>query len=115
MATNNRRSNANREKTTPERWHNITGSMMVFGEEKENKRGEKFVSYNTSVGKKDDKGEWDNCYIGVSFAKDCDPGIEGGFLISIKSAFITFDTWKTRTGKIRKALRIVITDFDFPE
>ena len=116
MATNNRKqSTRNSAPETPNRWHNISGTMMVFGEERETRRGEKFVSYNTSVGKKDDNGDWDNAYINVSFTRDNDPGIEGGFLIDIKSAFITFDAWKTRTGKIRKALRIVITEYTFPE
>lgn len=116
MATNNRKQSA-RNSAVPEkaRWHNINGEMMVFGEEKETRRGEKFISYNTSVGKKDDKGEWDNAYINVSFTRDNDPGVEGGFLIDVKSGFITFDTWKTKTGKIRKALRIVITEYTFPE
>lgn len=117
MATNNRKQNVRNAAATEkaDRWHNISGLMMVFGEEKETRRGEKFIAYNTSVGKKDDNGEWDNAYINVSFTRENDPGVEGGFLVDVKAGFITFDTWRTKTGKTRKALRIVITDYTFPE
>lgn len=105
----NTKKNTNTQNTA--RWTDITGSAMIFGEEKEGKKGS-FMAYSTSIGRKDEKGEWDNFYAKVRFPKEDDPGIEGGFKVDIKSGFLTFDTWTDKRRNTHKELTLVITGWE---
>lgn len=105
----NNKKNTNTQNTT--RWTDISGSAMIFGEEKEGKKGS-FMAYSTSIGRKDEKGEWDNFYARVRFPKEDDPGIEGGFRVDIKSGFLTFDTWTDKRRNTHKELALVITGWE---
>lgn len=100
--------NTKNTNNTTSRWTDITGSAMIFGEEKEGKKGS-FMAYSTSIGRKDEKGEWDNFYARVRFPKEDDPGIEGCFKVDIKSGFLTFDTWTDKRKNIHKELALVVT------
>lgn len=108
MAYQNNKKNKN---TTPSRWTDITGSAMIFGEEKEGRKG-RFMTYSTSIGRKDESGEWDNFYARVRFPKDDDPGIEGGFKVNILSGFLSFDTWTDKRKNIHKELALVVTGWE---
>lgn len=107
---NNKNTKKNNTQNTT-RWTGITGSAMIFGEEKEGKKGS-FMAYSTSIGRKDEKGEWDNFYTRVRFPKEDDPGIEGGFKVDIKSGFLTFDTWTDKRRNTHKELALVITAWE---
>lgn len=112
MAYQNNKNTKNKNtNTNPSRWTDITGSAMIFGEEKEGKKGS-FMAYSTSIGRKDEKGEWDNFYARVRFPKEDDPGIEGGFKVDIKSGFLTFDTWTDKRRNTHKELTLVITGWE---
>lgn len=115
MAYQKNTKNTNTKNTkpanTPNRWTDVSGSAMIFGEEKESRKGS-FMAYSTSIGRKDDSGEWDNFYARVRFPKDDDPGIEGGFRVNIKNGFLSFDTWTDKRKNIHKELALVITDWE---
>lgn len=109
MAYQNKNKNT-KNTNTPSRWTDVTGAARIFGEEKESRKGT-FMAYSTSIGRKDENGEWDNFYARVRFPKD-DPGIEGGFTVNIKSGFLSFDTWTDKRRNIHKELALVITAWE---
>lgn len=115
MAYQKNTKNTNTKNTkpanTPKRWTDLSGSALIFGEEKESRKGS-FMAYTTSIGRKDDQGVWENFYARVRFPKDDDPGIEGGFRVNIKSGFLAFDTWTDKRKNIHKELALVITDWE---
>ena len=107
----NTKNTKNTTTDNPSRWTDITGAAMIFGEEKEGKRGS-FMAYSTSIGRKDEKGDWDNFYVRVRFPKEDDPG-EGGFIkVNIKSGFLTFDNWTDKRRNTHKELALVITAWE---
>ena len=70
-------------------WSDITGKCRVWGKEVEYGKNKSFMSYSTSIGKKNDDEEYDNVYFNVRFKKDEHPDIEGAFNINIKHGFLT--------------------------
>lgn len=94
--------------TQTQSWTNISGTMKVFGKERETEEGNKFIGYSTSVGKKVDEGKYKNCFFNIRFKKENDPKKEGAFQIEIHSGFLTADVYKDKVSPV-----IVITDFDF--
>lgn len=70
-------------------WSDISGKMRVWGKEVEYGKNKSFMSYSTSVGKKNDDDEYDNIYFDVRFKKDEHPDIDEAFMINIKKGFIT--------------------------
>ena len=89
-------------------WTDITGTMRVYGKERESAKG-KWMGYSTSIGKKQEDGTYKNSFFNVRFAtKDIDPEKEGNFEIAINKAFLTADIWKDTAVPV-----IVIQDFDF--
>lgn len=48
----------------------LTGQIKIFINEKTNDKGELFRTYSTSVGNKDQEGNYYNAYLNVRFAKD---------------------------------------------
>lgn len=107
---NTKNSKNTKNTDTPTRWTDISGSARIFGEEKEGRKGS-FMAYSTSIGRKNEDGEWDNFYARVRFPKEDDPGIEGGFKVNIESGFLTFDTWTDKRKNTHKELALVITDW----
>lgn len=82
-------------KTTkrPKSWANVNGRMRVWGKEVKYKKSS-FMSYSTSIGKKNEDEEYDNIYYNVRFCKDEHPDIIGAFEIDVKAGFLTITTDK---------------------
>lgn len=110
---NNRRSN--KQRSNPKPWTEISGEMMVFGNERKTRKGKPFISYAATVGRKDQDGKWHNMYFNVGFPKDEDPEIVGGFRITVKSGFLSFDTFTDKDGYEHHTPRVVVTAFEFAE
>lgn len=77
----------------PKSWVDVCGRMRVWGKEVEYKKTS-FISYSTSVGVKNEDGEYDNVYYNVRFRKEEHPDIEGSFEINVKAGFLTVTTDK---------------------
>ena len=95
MATK-KKNISTKAKTAPKRpksWVDVNGRVRVWGKEVEYKKTS-FMSYSTSVGAKNNGGEYDNIYYNVRFRKDEHPDIEGAFEINIKRGFLTVTTDK---------------------
>ena len=74
-------------------WNNINGAMRVWATERTYKK-KSWLSFSTSIGKKNDDGEYTNIYFDVLFKKDEAPEVdEGAFEIIIKKGFLTFTTY----------------------
>lgn len=88
----------------PEMWTTIRGRMRVFGTVFNGRKGE-YMAYSTSIGRKNEDGDYDNLYLKVFFPKEDDPAVEGLCEIDVKEGFITLNCYSK--GKGRKAERIV--------
>ena len=96
MATAKKNASKKTEKTTtkrPKSWADVSGRMKVWGKEVNYKKTS-FMSYSTSVGAKNEDGDYDNVYYNVRFRKDEHPGREGAFEINVKAGFLTVTTDK---------------------
>ena len=94
------KSSAEAKKTTKAKttkrhksWADVNGCMRVWGKEVEYKKSS-FMSYSTSVGARNEDGEYDNVYYNVRFRKDEHPDLEGAFEINVKEGFLTVTTDK---------------------
>lgn len=92
MATK-KKTNAKANANHPKSWADVSGRMRLWGKEIEYKKSS-FISYSTSIGAKNDDGEYDNVYYNVRFRKDEHPDIEGAFEINVKAGFLTVTTDK---------------------
>lgn len=98
-------------------WNSISGNMRIFGNEIEySKKGKKssFVKYSTSVGTKDEDGDYVNAYLDVQFTKDCgyDPdGATGELHVQVNKAFLGVDYWDDG-DKRRTKLKLIVQDAD---
>lgn len=108
------------EKTTEVKYWsgNLTGTMRVFGQHREFGKGknkQSFISYSTTIGKKNQDGEWVNAYIPVKFPKDYDPDIEDMFLIEVKDGFLSVNTYQSKDRGEVKEICLVVTDYEYPK
>ena len=112
---------ASASKERVKRWSDVTGEIRIFGEKVEFGKGKKkdsFIRYSTSLGVKNDDGEYSNFYYKVGFAKDVDPERtdESGFVIRITRGFLTFDEFvDKKTGEVKRVPKLVILDYEDPE
>lgn len=83
----------NSSKIRAKRWTDISGEMMVFENEVKTHKSS-FVKYSTSIGVKNNEGEWDNMYMDVRFKKDEEPDAKGGVKININSGYLSFNKGK---------------------
>lgn len=88
-----------KKKDRPVMWSDVTGVMRVYGAEFTTKNNKTFIKYSTSLGRKNEDGEYDNCYFNVFFAKDDDPGIDGAFEIVVCKGFLTLNVYDKGKGK----------------
>lgn len=89
-------------------WNNINGAMRVWATERTYKK-KSWLSFSTSIGKKNDDGEYTNIYFDVLFKKDEAPEVEeGAFEIIVKKGFLTFTTYND--GSIHPAVMIMEYD-----
>lgn len=94
----------------------LTGRMRVYAQEvnyKKNGKPASFLKFSTSIGIKNEDGEWDNLYFNVRFMKGDAPEADGGmnFEIDIAKAFLTFETFQTKTGEEIKTPVIVVQEW----
>ena len=99
---------------------NLTGRMRVYAQEVQYKKNGKpaaFLKFSTSLGIKNDEGEWENLYFNVRFMKGDAPEADGGmnFEIDIAKAFLTFETFQTKTGDEIKTPVIVVQEWADPD
>ena len=99
---------------------NLTGRMRVYAQEvsyKKNGKPASFLKFSTSLGVKNDDGEWENLYFNVRFMKGDAPEVDGGmnFEIEIGKAFLTFETFQTKTGEEIKTPVIVVQEWADPD
>lgn len=98
----------------------LNGRMRVYAQEvnyKKNGKPVSFLKFSTSLGVKNEVGEWDNLYFNVRFMKGDAPEVDGGmnFEIDIAKAFLTFETFQTKDGKEIKAPVIVVQEWADPD
>ena len=93
------------ERNQDVRWSNVSGKMRLWGREVENKNGGTFYTYSTSIGSKNEDGEFENIYFNVRFVKDTDPLCEGAIDIEIKRGFLTVT--KDRDGKLYPTVMVL--------
>lgn len=98
----------------------LTGRMRVYAQEVKYKKGGKpasFLKFSTSLGVKDEDGNWSNLYFNVRFMKGDAPEADGGmnFEIDISRAFLTFETFTTKDGEEVKTLVIVVQEWADPD
>lgn len=99
---------------------NLTGLMRVYAQEvkyKKNGKPASFLKFSTSIGIKNEDGEWGNFYFNVRFMKGDAPEADGGmnFEIDIAKAFLTFETFQTKTGEEIKTPVIVVQEWSDPD
>ena len=81
-------------------------TIVVKGKKK------KIIRFSTSIGAKDDDGEWQNCYIRVNFAKACgQPEETGSICVLIKKGFVSAETYVNADGDQVTYPVIVIMDW----
>ena len=98
----------------------LTGRMRVYAQEvnfKKNGKPASFLKFSTSLGVKDEDGNWSNLYFNVRFMKGDAPEADGGmnFEIDIAKAFLTFETFQTKTGEEIKTPVIVVQEWADPD
>ena len=82
----------------------ITGETKVW---RNDDKG--FAQYTTSIGKKNQEGNYDNAYIEVKFKKGVN--IENGTVINIAKGFLTFRQYEKDNKKFT-VWQIMVLDFD---
>ena len=97
----------------------LTGRMRVYAQEvnyKKNGKPASFLKFSTSIGIKNEDGEWNNLYFNVRFMKGDAPEVDGGtnFKIDISSAFLTLETFTTKDGEEVKTPVIVVQEWADP-
>ena len=100
MARQTARKKKETKKDRPVMWSDVTGVMRLYGKEFDGRRnGETFIRYSTSLGRKNEDGDYDNCYLTVFFPKDDAPGIAGAFEIVVTKGFMTLNVYDRGKGK----------------
>ena len=98
----------------------LTGRMRVYAQEVKYKKGGKpasFLKFSTSLGVKDEDGNWSNLYFNVRFMKGDAPEVDGGmnFEIDISRAFLTFEAFTTKDDEEVKTPVIVVQEWADPD
>lgn len=89
-------------------WNNVKGLMRVWASEWKLKH-ESYLTFSTSLGKKNDDDEYDNLYFDVIFKKGEAPDVEeGAFEIKVKKGFLTLKVYND--GSIHPA--VMVMDYD---
>ena len=97
----------------------LTGLMRVYAREVPCKTGKPttFLKYSTSLGVKNEDGEWDNFYFNVRFMKGDSPEADDGecIEIEIEKAFLTFEAYRTKSGNEIKTPVVVVQEWADPD
>lgn len=98
----------------------LTGRMRVHAQEvnyKKNGKPASFIKFYTSIGIKNEDGDWEHFYFNVRFMKGDAPEVDGGmnFEIDIAKAFLTFEIFQTKDyGEIKTPV-IVVQEWADPD
>ena len=93
---------------TTQMWNNVNGLMRVWATERENKK-KSWLSFSTSIGKKNEDEEYDNIYFDVLFKKNEAPEVdEGAFEINVKKGFLTLTVYSD--GSVHPAVMVMEYD-----
>ena len=97
-------------------WNNVHGKMRVWTNVRKSGKGKNaktWLSYSTSVGKKNESGDYSNVYFDLLFKKDHKPedidDIEETFEINVKQGFLTVSVYKD--GTLHNA--VMVMDYEF--
>lgn len=97
-------------KKTAQAWNNVKGLMRVWATERGNKK-KSWLSFSTSIGKKNENEEYDNVYFDVLFKKKETPVVnEGAFEINVKKGFLTLTVYSD--GSVHPAVMVMEYDFN---
>ena len=101
------------EKKLQQDWNKITGLMKIYGQTV-GKGKKSFVKFSTSLGVKDEDGEYINAYLSVFFAKKCADAVEdaeeGENWIRIDSAFMIVEYYTDKKNKLVVKPAIMVTE-----
>lgn len=95
----------------------LTGLMRVYAREVPcRSKPTTFLKYSTSLGVKNEDGEWDNFYFNVRFMKGDSPEADDGecIEIEIEKAFLTFEAFRTKSGDEIKIPVVVVQEWADP-
>ena len=93
---------------TAQTWNNVKGLMSVWATERANKK-KSWLSFSTSIGKKNENEEYDNVYFDVLFKKNEAPEVdEGAFEINVKKGFLTLTVYSD--GSVHPAVMVMEYD-----
>ena len=100
------------KKQTPktlQAWNNVNGVMRLWATERGSKK-KRWMSFSTSLGKKNEDEEYDNVYFDVLFKKDKAPKVkdEGALEIVVKKGFLTLTVYND--GSVHPA--VMVMDYD---
>ena len=111
MATKKTAAKKTAKKQTPktaQAWNNVKGFMRVWAIERGNKK-KSWLSFSTSIGRKNEDKEYDNVYFDVLFKKNEAPEVdEGAFEINVKKGFLTLTVYSD--GSVRPAVMVMEYD-----
>lgn len=98
----------------------LNGLMRVYAQEvnyKKNGKPLSFLKFSTSIGIKNEAGEWSNLYFNVRFMKGDAPEADAGmnFEIEIIKAFLTFEIYQTKDAEEIKTPVIVVQEWADPD
>lgn len=92
-------------KKTVQTWNNVKGLMRLWATERGNKK-KSWLSFSTSIGKKNEDEEYDNVYFDVLFKKNEAPEVdEGAFEINVKKGFLTLTVYSD--GSVHPAVMVM--------
>ena len=93
---------------TTQAWNNVKGLMRIWAAERKHKK-KTWLSFSTSIGKKNEDEVYDNVYFDVLFKKNEAPGVdEGAFEINVKKGFLTLTVYSD--GSIHPAVMVMEYD-----
>lgn len=99
-----------KKKTIKQDWNNISGTIAIFANESESGK----MYYSTSLGRKNNEGDYDNLYLTVRFSKscqaDCEPEEPGRYFIDMAEAFLKPEFWEDKKGNQKSALVLFVND-----
>lgn len=111
MATKKTTKKTVAKKQTPKTaqiWNNVKGLMRVWAVERGNNK-KCWLSFSTSIGKKNEDETYDNVYFDVFFKKNDAPEVdEGAFEINVKKGFLTLTVYND--GSIHPAVMVLEYD-----
>ena len=98
----------------------LNGRMRVYAQEvnyKKNGKPASFLKFSTSIGIKNDDGDWDNLYFNVRPIQADAPELHRRitFEIEIGTAFLTFEIFQTKCGEEIKTPVIVVQECADPD